>query len=139
MRKQVFRLLVGVIVWLVFGRAGAEAQSFQKMTVQVPFDFNIRDQHYPAGAYAVVREGPFLCLRDGQGRRLNVLLAHSLVTRQVPTESKLVFVEYHGVHLLTQILWKGNSVGAEFVRAGREEEIARRLVPNVTSAQVGGK
>jgi hypothetical protein len=140
MTKQVFRLLLSVSVWLVLTSFSAQAQAINKMTVKVPFDFNVRDQHYAAGTYSVWREGAFMSLRDHNGRTLNVLLANPLVTQIVPHQSKLVFFEYHGLHLLTQIIWEGDETGSEFVRAGREEEVARQITTaNVMSAQLGGK
>jgi len=140
MRKQLSLVLLAVSVWLVFAHVTAEAQAIRKMAVDVPFDFNIRNQPYPAGSYVVVRQGPFLHLRDHQGHELNVLNVNPFITPKVPRESKLVFFEYHGAHLLTQVIWQGDTTGLEFVRPGREEEVARQLVPSaVTSAQVGGK
>ena len=139
MRKQSFRLLLAVSVYLVFATVAAQAQSMRKMTVQVPFTFHVFGKQYPAGTYVVVRNGPFLYLRDGS-RVLSVWTLNSLVTQTVPKESKLVFFEYRGVHLLTQVIWEGDAAGAEFVRAGREEEVARQIVPaDLTTAQVGGK
>ncbi len=139
MRKQLFRLLLAVSVYLVFATVAAQAQSMRKMTVQVPFTFHVFGKQYPAGTYVVVRNGPFLYLRDGS-RVLSVWTLNSLVTQTVPKESKLVFFEYRGVHLLTQVIWEGDAAGAEFVRAGRVEEVARQIVPaDLTTAQVGGK
>jgi hypothetical protein len=139
MRKQLFRVLLAVSVGLVFASAAAEAQSMKKMTVHVPFTFHVLGKPYPAGAYVIVREGAFLYLRNSS-RVLNVWTVNSLVTKTVPKESKLVFFEYQGVHLLTQVIWQGDSTGSEFVRSGHEEEVARQIVPaDVTTAQVGGK
>jgi hypothetical protein len=141
MKKLVSSLLLGVSVWLLFPVLATEAQSFKVMKVQVPFDFQIRDRQYPAGTYTVSRQGAFLTLRNHSGKTLNVLTANALVRPTASPDSKLVFFEYNGAHLLTQVLWEGDTYGSEFVRPEMEVNVARRIVPaaKVASAQVGGR
>jgi hypothetical protein len=140
MQRPLFRVLFGVSVWLVLGGLSANAQVIKKLTMQVPFDFNVRAHHYPAGTYSVLREGPFLSFRDNNGRVLEQLLANRADTQTVPVKSKFVFFDCQGTHFLSRIVWQGERNAAEFLPAGREQELARRFVPEaVTSAQVGGR
>jgi hypothetical protein len=139
MQKKLFRVLFVVSVWLVFSSFAA-AQAVKKFIVQVPFDFHVRSHYCAAGTYVVLREGPFLSLRDNKGRLLSISLSKPSRDDLVPAESKLVFFEFHGVRVLTRIRWQGERTQYEFVPAGHEEEIARQIAPAaVTSAEVGGK
>jgi hypothetical protein len=140
MKKRVMSLLLSVSVWLPLLAIVAQAQYAVKIIkVEVPFDFNVRGRQFPAGAYIVRREGAFLSLRNDDGRLLSVLVAHPTVSRTAPSRSKLVFFDYKGMHLLTQILWEGDTTGAELAGKGREVEVARRIAPaKVESAEVSG-
>jgi|SRR5215469_10078631 len=142
MQRPLFRVLFSVSVWLVLSALSANAQVIKKLTMQVPFDFNVRARHYPAGTYSVLRDGPFLSLRDNNGRVLEEVLANRIDTRTPQATSKFVFFDYHGTHFLTRIVWQGDREAAEFLPAGREEEVARKFIPQaVTSAQAqaGGR
>jgi hypothetical protein len=140
MQRPLFRVLFGVSVWLVLGGLSANAQVIKKLTMQVPFDFNVRAHHYPAGTYSVLRDGPFLSLRDNEGRVLEELLANHIEAQAAPSKSKFLFFDYHGTHFLTRILWQGDRNETELLPAGREQEVARKFAPEaVTSAQVGGR
>jgi len=138
MRKQLFRLLLAVSVYLVFATVAAQAQSMRKMTVQVPFTFHVFGKQYPAGTYVVVRNGPFLYLRDGS-RVLSVWTLNSLVTQTVPKESKLVFFEYRGVHLLTQVIWRAMPLEpSSFAPAARRKWRGKSSRPTSPPHKWGG-
>ena len=140
MQRLVSRVLLVVSVCFVLSGLSASAQTVKKLTMQVPFDFNVRAHHYPAGTYSVLRQGPFLSLVDNRGRVLEVMMANHLDSETGPDQSKLVFFDYHGTHFLTRILWQGDHKAFVLLPAGHEEEIARRFAPEaVTSAQVGGR
>jgi hypothetical protein len=109
---------------------GAQAQYVAKvMRVDVPFEFHAQGRQYPAGSYVVRREGGFLFLRDRNNRPLAILSPITLRNETSAPSSKLVFFQYNGLHLLTQILWEGDKTGEELIRKGRELEVARRIVP----------
>ena len=140
MQRLVFRVLLVVSVCLMLSGLAANAQVIKKLTMQVPFDFNVRAHHYPAGTYSVLREGPFLSFRDNRGRVLEQVLANRFDTQTPPSRSTFVFFDYHGTHFLSRILWQGDRYAAEFIPAGREQELARKFAPEtVTSAQAGGR
>jgi len=140
MQRLVSRVLLVVSVGFLLSGLAANAQALKKLTMQVPFDFNVRAHHYPAGTYSVLRQGPFLSLVDNRGRVLEVMMANHLDSETGPDQSKLVFFDYHGTHFLTRILWQGDHKAFVLLPSGREEEIARRFAPEaVTSAQAGGR
>jgi hypothetical protein len=140
MNKAVLWVLLGVSVWA--GLLGsAQAQYVPKtMKVDVPFEFQVGGKGYPAGSYSLQREAGFLFLRNHNGRVLNILNTVTLRNEKAAPTSKLVFFQYNGLHLLTQVLWEGDKTGVELVPKGREEEFARRIVPaKVESAAVGSR
>jgi hypothetical protein len=141
MKKRFWSLLMSVSVLVPLLGIGAQAQYVVKlMKVDVPFEFQVRDKSYPAGNYIVRREGTFVFLRDNKERLLIVMNVNSLRNAEPAATSKLVFFDYHGLHLLTQILWEGDRMGVEVVRKGREVDVAKRVAPpNVERAEAGNK
>jgi hypothetical protein len=140
MQRLVSRVLLVVSVCLVLGGLSANAQVIKKLTMQVPFDFNVRAHHYPAGTYSVLREGAFLSLVDNKGRVLEMLMANHLESETAAVRSKFVFFDYHGTRFLMRILWQGDHKAYALLPSGHEEEIARRFAPEaVTAAQTGGR
>lgn len=141
MKKRVLFLLLSVSVWVPMLVIGAQAQYVVKiMKVDVPFEFYVQGRQFPAGSYVVRREGGFLFLRDHNGRPLTILNPITLRSETPAPASKLVFYQYNGLHLLTQIVWEGGKTGEELIRKGREEEVARRIVPTqVERAAISSK
>ena len=130
MKKHLLSLLLSVSVLAPLLAIGAQAQySIKIIKVDVPFEFHAQGRPYPAGSYVVRREESFLYLGDSNGRVLTVLTAIALINQTPAPASKLVFYQYQGMHLLTQVLWEGEKTGSELIRKGREEEVARRIVP----------
>jgi len=130
MKKRVLSLLLSVSVWVPLFVIGAQAQySVKIIKVDVPFVFHAQGRPYPAGSYVLRQEGSFLFLRDNHGRLLTVLTATASISQDPAPASKLVFFQYQGMRLLTKILWEGDETGAELIRKGREEEVARRIAP----------
>ncbi len=61
-----------------------------------------------------------MSLRDNNGRRLYVLTPNTLRSETAAAASKLVFFEYNGLHLPTQILGKEIRRGSSlFARDGK--------------------
>jgi hypothetical protein len=141
MTRRIWTLLLSVSVWVPMLAIGAQAQYAAKvMKVDVPFEFHVQGRQYPAGSYVVRREGGFLFLRDHNGRSLTTLIPITLRNETPAPTSKLIFFQYNGLHLLTQILWEGDKTGEQFVRKGGEEKMARRIVPTqVERAAVSSK
>jgi hypothetical protein len=130
MKKRVLSLLLSVSVWVPLCVLGAQAQySPRIIKVDVPFEFHVHGKPYPAGSYVIRQEGGFVYLRNNNGRSLTVLTATPSLSQDPAPASKLVFFRYHEMYLLTGIIWEGAKTGAELIRKGREEEVARRITP----------
>jgi hypothetical protein len=130
MKKRVLSLLLSVSVWVPLCVIGAQAQySLRIIKVDVPFEFHVQGKPYPAGSYVIRQEGGLLYLRNNNGRSLTVLTATPSQSQDPAPASKLVFFRYHEMYLLTAIIWEGAKTGAELIRKGREEEVARRITP----------
>ena len=141
MKKRVLSLLLSVSVWVPLLVIGAQAQySLRIIKVDVPFEFHAQGTPCPPGSYLVRQEGNFLSLRDSHGRLLTVLTARPLIGPDLAPTSKLVFFQTRGMHLLARIVWEGDKTGAELIRKGREEDVARRILPtNVERAEAGSR
>jgi len=85
----------------------ATAQSAQAVKVNVPFEFVLAEQNFPAGEYSLVRSEPnILILRDGQGHSLAQVLIDGVGSAAPETDVKLKFYPSEGQLLLSEV-WSG--------------------------------
>ncbi|HEV2663855.1 MAG TPA: hypothetical protein VG324_03045, partial [Blastocatellia bacterium] len=71
MKKQTLSFIAGAMLLLCVGRLPAAAQDLA--TVQIPFDFQVREQLLPAGKYVVKRDrqaSQWLLIQSLDGKRL---------------------------------------------------------------------
>jgi hypothetical protein len=124
-------LFLFVSVLLPICTVTSQAQCVVKtLKVQVPFDFTIRNSQFPAGPYTFQQECARVYVRDGRGQVLHVYLSLPFDRGVAPPETKLVFFNFHAVHVLTSVLWERSPIGSELVRPGQEIEIASRSLPS---------
>jgi hypothetical protein len=84
-------LFVATLAALMFP-AAAQARTYEVLTVDVPFKFNIASRTFQPGQYQFIVAGPgVLALRDGNGHVIASLITRSVETGTPSTTSKLVF------------------------------------------------
>ena len=72
--------------------AAAQARTYEVLTVDVPFKFNIASRTFQPGQYQFIVAGPgVLALRDGNGHVIASLITRSVETGTPSATSKLVF------------------------------------------------
>src|ERR1700682_5502092 len=85
--RTVTSLLLGV---LAFGYTAHAQRTQRVIQVNIPFEFNVGDQTFPAGNYSLVRLEPTLLeLRDAQSRSLTTVVTNLVQTLKPPAAPKL--------------------------------------------------
>ena len=96
--------------------------------VNVPFNFEIGGQTFPAGEYSLKPLPRFphaVALQNQSGRTLSYIGTNSLQSRDVASSTKLVFNRYAGQYFLTQMWVAGSEVGWETMKSPVEIQLAK--------------
>jgi hypothetical protein len=114
----------------------AHAQYTQVIKVNVPFDFAVGHQTFPAGEYSLVRTAPYLLvLRDAQARVLANLITRSAQAASAPAFPRLEFYSEGGQYRLAQVWQQNDTIGHELYRPKAGTVVARhRTVRTQASA-----
>lgn len=95
----------------------ANAQSRDRIEVQIPFSFVLRERTFPGGKYVVERTDPsrpnILTLTNVDKRVVRVVLARRVEKNNPSTASSLVFINRDGKLYLFQIWKVGSMNGAQ--------------------------
>jgi len=86
----------------------AYAQDQQSWSVNIPFDFTVRNINMEAGRYTVKQSGPVVILTSQDGKTANVLTNKDYTPAQA-THSSLTFNRDGGEYALTQIKNQGSN------------------------------
>jgi hypothetical protein len=82
------------------------------LKIDVPFEFNVAKQAFPAGQYFIVRMAPrTLALRDSQYRFLTAIVAGDAQTLTARAKPGLKFQVVNGRHVLAEIWPAGTKIG----------------------------
>ena len=132
MRKQIFMLAASVVV-LVTMAAGttAHAQTINQFTADIPFDFHVGGERFPAGEYTIRCVNPssdvkVLQLRKTDGGPSVVLHTNSIVGR-MNRKSKLVFSRYGNQYYFSQAWLASESLGMQAVKSRQEKATAKEM------------
>src|SRR5260221_10130624 len=101
--KRITSILTGFSLAILFFVASAHAQSGQRMTANIPFEFTVGNISLPAGQYEFMRTGANIFLvRDADRRGLLTLSSASIQANGLPEKSMLKFATVDGRHVLVQ-------------------------------------
>lgn len=118
-----FSLLVGLAV------APTYAQSMDRITAKIPFDFIAGNQTFPAGEYTFGRglpQAPNLLLIRSADHQLSLFLnVIGEQAEQMPTETDLVFNKVGDEYFLSQLWITGEDLGREVPKPRAERELER--------------
>ncbi len=133
--RTVTSLLLGV---LAFGYTAHAQRTQRVIQVNIPFEFNVGDQTFPAGNYSLVRLEPTLLeLRDAQSRSLTTVVTNLVQTLKPPAAPKLQFYTEAGRHQLAQVWQADESIGQQLQLPKSGTKTAKRRFRNVQTAAVG--
>lgn len=118
-------LLLGIVPASGFGDVLIRAD--------IPFDFTIKNQTYPAGNYSITRPEPanhFFVLQNGERRAEALVVIRSVLDKTRywnygDKPAKLVFNKYGAQHFLSQVWMVGETTGYELPKSNAEREVAK--------------
>jgi len=114
-----FTLLLMVVV--VSLAASAQSQpSPSVIKVNIPFDFVVGGQSFPAGQYSISQPlQHFIVLRDARNQPVASVFTHSVVSLNPAELPKLRFEVSGGRHLLSEVWQSGDRSGEQLAHARR--------------------
>jgi hypothetical protein len=125
--NRIAKILTGLSLSLLFFVATANAESYgQGVTANIPFEFTVGRNVFPAGHYEFLRNGSnFVLVRGADGRSLVTLASASMDSSGPPWRTKksmLKFTNVDGRHVLAAIWNEQAGHGNEF-RAAKTASI----------------
>ena len=119
--------------------SNAQAQSVEKMVINIPFDFSVRDRNFPAGEYIVKRASPngtSLQLETQDRRTAIFILPHgTLQDKAKEDRGKLVFNKYADLYFLSEVWMTGDGGGRHIPMSRTERSLRRELARQKSQPQ----
>ncbi len=139
MKNRVGRVFASLLLGVLMLGSTVHAQRTERIIkANIPFDFVVGGEIFPAGHYSVALIGPVLLeLRDSEGRALTKVLTHSVQAPVEPGRPKLRFDSEGGQHVLTQVWQEGDDIGQQVLRPKSASIAVRKRSTHVQTAEVG--
>jgi hypothetical protein len=137
MKNRVVRVFASLLLSvLMLGSAVYAQRNERVIKANIPFDFVVGREIFPAGQYSVVLIGPVLLeLRDSRGRTLINVLTQSVQAPAAPGQPKLHFDHEGGQNVLTQVWQEGDEIGQQVLRSKSATVAVRRGSGHVQTAE----
>jgi hypothetical protein len=130
MRKQIFMLAASIVVLVTMAAVTtAQAQTMNQFTADIPFDFHVGGERFPAGEYTIRCLNPsskVLQLRKTDGETSVMLHTNSIVGR-MNQKSRLVFSRYGNQYYFSQAWLGSESLGMQAVKSRQEKATAKEM------------
>jgi hypothetical protein len=131
MKKQLFGTLATLSLLFALTIVSAQAQSANRITAHMPFDFQVGAKTLPAGDYSVRRlSSNALLIESADGQQSAVAQAPRNVEGNAnakPSTEKLVFRRYGDQYFLAQVWMIRGNVGRAINMSGAERKAAADL------------
>lgn len=137
-KVRVLTVLSGVVLWLA---AAVQAQiAPHSLKVNVPFEFSVNDQWFPAGQYVLECTVNQVQLRDARSHVLALIIPHSVESLNGTGTPGLVFARAGGGYILRQVWAQDSHYGYEVPASKTAAILARqRSNPPVQMGTGGNK
>jgi len=132
MRKQIFMLAASVVLLVTMAAVTTvQAQTTNQFTADIPFDFYVGGERFPAGEYTIRCLNPssdvkVLQLRKTDGASSVMLHTNSIVGR-MNWNSRLVFSRYGNQYYFSQAWLGSESLGMQAVKSRQEKATAKEM------------
>ena len=128
MKSTIFNALRACSLYLLVAVASVSAQSSTWIIANVPFDFVVRNHHFPAGAYSVTvsRAQGSLLIRGEDNGSATFALSYAAQRDKAERYPTLVFNRYGDRYFLSQVWPVGSDSGRALNPSKMEEEVASR-------------
>ncbi len=135
--NRVGRVFASLLLSVLMLGSALYAQGTERVIkANIPFDFVVGSEIFPAGQYSVALVGPVLLeLRDSRGRALINVLTQSVRALATSDRPKLRFDNEGGQNVLTQVWQEGDEIGQQVLRSKSTTVAARRGSGHVQTAE----
>jgi membrane-bound lytic murein transglycosylase len=126
MKKQA--LVMATLFVLSFIVAAQVVRADEPMLVNIPFAFEAGNATLPAGEYRVQKldgSSAVLLIRCSDSSTSAMVLSNAAQSKDIQTQSKLIFKRYNDRYFLTQVWSEGSSRGRELIKSRAEKEAAQ--------------
>jgi hypothetical protein len=139
MKNRVGRAFASLLLGILMLGSTVHAQHNERIIkANIPFDFVVGSETFPAGRYSVALIGPvFLELRNSEGHTLTSVLTQSVQALTETARPKLRFDSEGGQHVLTQVWQEGDSTGQQILRSKSASVAVQKRSGHVQTAEVG--
>ena len=137
MKSRVTRVFASLLLSVLMLGSALHAQRTERIIkANIPFDFVVGHEIFPAGQYKVALVGPVLLeLRDSRGRALTSVLTESVQAPATPSRPKLKFEKDGDQNVLTQVWQEGDETGQQVLRSKSATVAVRRASGHVQTAE----
>jgi hypothetical protein len=150
MNKKIYSAFAMLSLCLMLTVVSVQAQTGSKITVTVPFDFQVGTQKLSAGAYTVQQvsqNSMLITSADGQARTLvSTPRMAGAGTTAKDAKEKLVFKKYGDQYFLSQVWVSRGAGGRELYQSDAERKASRDMKlanntdkPQRIEVEVGGR
>src|SRR5581483_5613675 len=127
LEMKTFKTVAVIVLIVLFASCLVTAQSQRPATwkTEVPFAFHVGNHEFPAGAYLVGRDGPFMSIRSVDKKFVASFLVVADDSRQGSRLNTLKFEEYGNEHFLSGIFFGDSGEGGKLYLSKPEVELAK--------------
>ena len=113
-------------IFALVAAAAAFAQDSMQLKANVPFEFAVGNQTFPAGVYTVdAATAGSLIVKSADHHGGTIAMTTGVQTLAAAPDAKLIFTRYGSQYFLTQVWPGGTHLGRQLPKARRERELAR--------------
>lgn len=139
MKKQAFRIITLLSLFCTLAVTTAYAQSADRISMKIPFNFIVGEKTLPAGEY-IVRSSfssRVTLIRTENGRRVHTtILTMPVPPENTPFTAKLVFYRYGSQYFLHQVWTPASERGGQLSQSQAERAIAKELARGKSEHQL---
>lgn len=129
MTKKLYSTFAMLSLFFMLAVVSVQAQSESKLSVNIPFDFQIGNKVLPAGAYDVKRlSQTSMLIRSADGQRSAIAVAPKSARTSADekaAQTRLVFHQYGNQYFLAQVWMNKGGEGRELNKSDAEREAAK--------------
>jgi hypothetical protein len=127
--KKIFLGLVAFSLFAMSAVTSASAQVADRLVVNVPFKFTVRDKTLPAGRYVIkpvdsIPDGA-LEIRGLDGAKGIFVLTEAAHALSEPQQTEMIFNKVGDKYYLFEIFEQGNSAGVELEKSHLEKRLEK--------------
>lgn len=138
MKKQI--ILTAAILSFVAGASCSVLAQARQLTVNIPFNFTIKERALPAGRYTIetIRLAGSDALRfvSADGRITATVFVRAARAESVKEEPRLVFNRYADQYFLAEVFGFERRAAHELTRSKREDHLAKSGAASRVTVQV---